>query len=209
MLNPGDEKSIPFELAKKDFGDPRSINDVIRIKDEYGNDMVVADRRAEVIRLQSLWQSQVPKFREYVPGDRSFLTDGISDMMPDVEVYDMDGHRIYMVCDDPYGDHVMAATTTVMEAENYRSKISAQQQEIDDLKRQHKIMMDRLGVNPEMLLDPVKVKPQDGALDTPTLATKEENPQMVYNPRTKRVLPKRYAPTNDPTSIEELEPETD
>src|ERR1700679_2723626 len=88
---PGQDGFLPFDCVKTYFGDPRSVENVIRIKDEQGNDMIVADRAAEVRRLQQYYQSSEfatnnAKFREYIPGDRSHLNAGISDLCPLVEV---------------------------------------------------------------------------------------------------------------------------
>jgi hypothetical protein len=210
-LNPGDRKSIPFELAKNYFGDPRSLASVIRLKDEYGNDMIVADRRAEVIRLQGLWQSRKPSFREYIPGDRSFIKDGISDMLPDIEITDLDGNHIFMVTDDPYGDNVMAATTTIIEQEQLKARLLDQHELIKRLEAQNRLLFDKLGLDPNADLAAPLTAPltQDPSLTTPTSAVLEESPKMVYNPRTKRTQPKRFLPTTDPTTIEDLEPDND
>jgi hypothetical protein len=208
-IHAGQTKSVPFEMAKVYFGDPRSSAELMQLKDEYGNHMIIGDRRSEVIRLQSFWQAKEPVFKEFIPGDRSYITDTLSDMLPDVEVYNMEGERVHMVTDDPYGDHVTVATTTMHQQEQYRQKLVEQADEISELKRQQRELLDKLGLNPDILNPVTEPKSQDPALTTPTNPVKEEAPPMVYNPRTKRVQHKRLAPTADPTKIEDLEPDTD
>jgi hypothetical protein len=207
---------LPFDCVKMYYGDPRSVNDVIRIKDEQGNDMIVADRAAEVRRLQQFYQSSEfatnhAKFREYIPGDRTHMDAGISDLCPLVEVYSMDGQRIHTVVDDPYGDNVVVSQQTRAEAEKMRSQLIEQSDVIGLLKRQNAMLLEKLGLDPRMLDEPEQAAQakQDSALAAPTDATVEEKPKMVYNPRTRRVMPRRPLPHSDPTTIDELPVDTE
>lgn len=206
---------IPFDCAKLWFGDPRSVEGVIRIKDDQGNDMIVADRAAEVRRLQQLYQSSEfgtnqAKFREYIPGDRSFIQDGaISDLIPLVEIRSMDDKRILMVTDDPFGDNVVISQQTRAAEEMMRTQLVEQSDAIAELKKQNRLLLEKLGLDPH-LLDPVtEPKTQDSALETPTDPVLEEEPKMVYNPRTKRIIPRRPLPDADPTTIDELPADTE
>lgn len=212
---PGQDAYIPFELAKTLFGDPRSVENVFRIKDDYGNDQIIPDRFAEVRRLQTYWQRSVIKFREYIPGDRSFMDEGISDLLPNVEVYSLSGERIYMVTDDPYGDTVMVMQQTKADQDRNTQVMYEQSQAILELQKQNKLLLEKLGIRAEDLAalnDPEvmpKTRPTNGALETPTEATVKEAPNMVFNPRTRRVEPKRVKPDADPTSISELPTDLD
>lgn len=216
-IRPGTSVYTTFELAKNFFGDPRSIDGVIRMKDDYGNDMIVPDRAAEVIRLRNYWQSSdfatpQAQFREYLPGDKSWVKEsGISDMMPEVQVHHLNGERMWMVSDDPFGDHVMVTAPTRHESETMRNQLIEQSDVILELKKQNALLMEKLGIDPASLRDPEERKSQDSALTTPTDPVVEEKPKMVYNPRSKRVTtrPQRPLPTHDPTDISDLPEETD
>lgn len=215
VIQQGKDSFVPFDCAKLYFGDPRSVEGVIRIKDDMGNDMIVADRSAEVLRLVQYYQSSEfatnnAKFREFIPGDRSFVKDGvISDLIPDVTVYSLDGQVIPMVTDDPYGDNVIATQQTRAETEIMRSQLMEQSDAITELKKQNRMLLEKLGLDPGFLNPVNEVKKQDPALETPEIATIEEAPKMVYNPRTKRVQPRRPTPGSDPTSIDELPADTE
>jgi hypothetical protein len=213
-LSIGKDAFIPFDMAKVYFGDPRSVEGVIRIKDEQGNDMVVGDRAAEVIRLQQYWQNSgmatnQAKFREYTPGDRSFLDEyngKVSDIIPDVQVFSLSGERIYMVTDDPYGDHVVVSQQTRAQEELMRTQLIEQSDAITLLKKQNAMLLAKLGLDPRLLDEPEAqaAATQDSAMEAPTDAVVSESPKMVYNPRTRRVMPRRPLPNTDPTTIDEL-----
>lgn len=207
---------LPFDLVKMLFGDPRSGEVVQRTADKYGVDSVIPDRLAEVRRLQQVWQNSTVKFREYIPGDRSFLDDGISDRAPTVEVYTLTGDRVYTVLDDPFGDRIIAAgSPTVAEKANTDRQLREQSEVIFELKKQNEALMRMLDMNPNDLgpdlpigKDPSALATQDSVMEAPTVATVKEKPRMVYNPRTRRVVPRRD-PVADPTTIEDLPEDTD
>jgi hypothetical protein len=210
-IQPGADGYLPFDCVKSYFGDPRSVENVIRIKDEQGNDMIVADRAAEVRRLQQYYQSSEfatnnAKFREYIPGDRTHMEAGISDLCPLVEVYSMDGQRIHTVVDDPFGDNVVVSQQTRAQEEMMRTQLIEQSDAIGLLKRQNAMLIKKLGFDPQMLDEPEREAQakQDSALETPTDPVIEEKPKMVYNPRTRRISTRRPLPTADPTTIDEL-----
>lgn len=238
VIREGEDGFVPFDLAKLYFGDPRSLEDVIRIKDDNGNDMIVADRAAEVRRLQQYWQSAAfgtnnVRFREYLPGDRSFIDEGISDLLPNIEVYTLSGERVYMVTDDPYGDHVVAATSTRHEQEAVQQQLREQSDVISELRKQNAMLMKYLDIKPDVLDDilsespaprapystyppasPQPVDKQDSALSTPETASVENRPEglqqppMFYNPKTRKVEQRRNPVTN-PISISELPEDKD
>ena len=207
---------VPFEMAKLYFGDPRSVTDVYRIKDEHGNDMIIPDRVAEVKRLRHFWGSSVTQFREYIPGDLSFINEPISDMMPRVEVYSLAGERILMVMDDPAGNTVMVENRTRADESRSQHMMMQQSEAIIQLQKQNKLLLAKLGIREEDLSslnnpEIKKVAPvsQPGSLVTPNEATVEERPSMVFNPRTRRVEPVRTPPTTNPTVITEIPTDLD
>lgn len=204
------EAFVPFDLAKLYFGDPRSLETVTRVRDERGHDMIIADRAAEIRRLQTYWQSSTIKFREYIPGDRSYLEEeGISDLLPHVEVYTLGGERILMVADDPYGDTVMAATSTRAESDRMRQQLMDQSDMIAELRKQNQMLMKKLDLGEGFELPETPKPPIDGNPDAPILATVEENPRMVINPRTNRVQKRRENLDPDPRTVDTLPSDTD
>ena len=214
----GSEAHVPFEMVKLYFGDPRAIDSQpLRIKDEYGNDMIVPDRTAEIIRLKQFWQdssfrTNQAKFREYIPGDRSWLDENngrISDLIPDVEVWTLSGERIYTVVDDPFGDRAMFATPTRYDQQKLQNQLIEQSDVISELRKQNKLLISKLGLDPDTLEKEVSPPSQPSSLTTPEDATVEEKPQMFYNPRTRRVTNKRPIPGVKPNKIEDLEMDTD
>lgn len=213
-LAPKGEGFVPFDLAKLYFGDPRSLETVTRIRDERGHDMIVADRAAEVRRLQGYWQSSTIKFREYIPGDTSYLDEeGISDLMPAVEVYTLAGERILMVADDPYGDTVVASTSTRAEQDRVRQQLMDQSDMIAELRKQNQMLMKKLDIGAQEVADwTLQATPTphlDGNPDAPIMATVEENPRMVINPRTNRVQKRREQVDPDPKTIDALPADSD
>jgi len=201
----GETHGIPFEVIKKDFGDPRSTDRVVAVR-ETPNSMpeFIPDRMTEVRRLQQLYQNTVIRFREYVPGDRSFLEEGITDRAPKVEVYTLAGDRIYTVLDDPYGDRVVAAVPTRSDRDALAAQLAAQselmakmQAEVEELRNQLAVGSIETDAPPD---NPAFVDPRpDPRLD----AVLEENPPMVLDRRSNRVTRKKTPPV-DPTRIEDL-----
>jgi hypothetical protein len=172
--------------------------------------MIVADRAAEVRRLQAYWQSSTIKFREYIPGDRSYLDeDGISDLLPQVEVWTLAGERILMVADDPYGDTVVAATSTRAEADRQRQQLMDQSDMIAELRKQNQLLMKKLDLGEGFELPETPARPVDGSPEAPIMATVEENPRMVINPRTNRVQKRRQVVEDDPKTIDALPADSD
>lgn len=204
----GETHGIPFEVIKKDFGDPRSTDRVIAVR-ENPNAMpeFIPDRMTEVRRLQQLYQSTVIRFREYVPGDRSFLEEGITDRAPKVEVYTLAGDRIYTVLDDPYGDRVIAAVPTRSDRDALAQQLATQSELMAKMQREVEQLREQLGVATVAAL-PTDAPPDNPAFADPRPdarldATVEENPPMVLDQRSRRVTRKRTPPA-DPTHFEDL-----
>lgn len=201
---------VPFEWVKLYFGDPRSGEKVQRVQDERGNDMIIADRRAEVIRLRNYWQSSVIVFREYIPGEE--FEGPISDLIPTVEVYSLNGDRIWTVVDDPYGHRVIASSPTRFEQDRSHQQLLEQSQTILEMKKMNELLLRKLGINSDELVNEVASavanetpapKSQLSVMEAPTVATVHEKPRMVFNPRTRRVHASRPL-ESDPTTIEAL-----
>lgn len=212
----GGSTHVPFELAKVYFGDPRSGENIARVRDEFGNDMIVPPRFTETKRLADLWLgsefgTNAAKFREFIPGDRTHFQDGrITDTIPPVEVYSMDGQRIPMVTDDPYGDDRIAVQLSKAEADTQRQQLIDQSEMILHLKDQLAELKEKLGLGPATgRRSRAKAKTAPGSPEAPVDGAVEENPRMVFNPRTQRVQPTPGVPDADPTDILSLPQDQD
>lgn len=229
----GEKIGVPFECIKVYCGDPRAGAAVQRIRDQYDQDQVIPDRQAEVRRLYQFYQESSVSaigpdgrrgsgftFREFIPGDRSWFdpNKGISDLAPKVEVYALTGDRIFTVLDDPFGDNVIAADSpTIAQRQQMDSLLMQQAHTIAEQDRMIKALMQRLDMNPNDLgpdlplgNEPLASPPvkQDAVPETPTQATVQEKPRMVFNPRLKRVVPAPN-PVADPTTVESLPDDND
>jgi hypothetical protein len=205
-IEPGSDGYIPFDLAKMAFGDPRSSDIVQAVTDEFNGTMFISDRPTEVRRLQQLYPDSHPKFREYIPGDRSYLRDGISDRCPQVEVYTLAGDRIYTVIDDPMGDRIIAAAPTRRDQDFQATQLQAQSEQLIKQARIIKILSEKAGIDLDEIAPEEEPEPAVSA-EAPTVSTVRENPAMAFNPRTKKITAKKPA-QSDPTTLEGL-PEDD
>lgn len=120
VLQPGKDTWVPFPAVALWFGDPRSAGTLASIVDERGVRTYVPDRETEVRRLRVKYGNAF--------GDESVVTG-----YPDVELYDMDNDRVMSVLDDPTGENVMPAQSTVADQSNLMTIIQRQQAQIDQL----------------------------------------------------------------------------
>lgn len=199
---------IPFDLMKKECGDPRASTTSTSLRDQWGELMLIPSREDEVRRMMQLHthvqQPGEPMFREIPKGSRDFLVKGqITNRCPEVRVETLTGEQVYTVLDDPFGDHVVAAIPTRSDQEFQRQTLTAQS---DQLLKQEKVIQAlarRLGIDPNELLSDPPVEPTDGLPDAPLLGAVEDQPPMVFNPRTKKVSRGRN-PNPNPTTLEDL-----
>lgn len=119
----GGESFVPFELAAKDFGDPRSSANIAALRDENGAVSFVADRATEVRRLRVLYDNGF--------GDETRIKNH-----PTVEVYDLEGNRIYTVLDDPDGERVTPAVQSSFDQADLMATVQRQQRLLDQLMKQ-------------------------------------------------------------------------
>jgi len=204
----GETHGVPFEAIKKDFGDPRSTDRVVAVRDNpNAPPEFIPDRLTEVRRLQQLYQNTVIRFREYVPGDRSFLEEGITDRAPKVEIYTLAGDRIYTVLDDPYGDRVIAAVPTRSDRNALADQLTKQSEMMARMQKEMEELRNQLAgpVSERVELDAPPSNPAfaDPRPDPRLDAAVEENPEMVLDPKTRRVQRKKTPPP-DPTRLEDL-----
>lgn len=210
VISQGESRPVPFDAVKRYFGDPRSSDKPQVIHDEYGVYNQVADRFSELALLQQLWLSsdfgtnQV-KFREIVPDDRTQFAAGISDRIPKVEVFTLEGERIYTVVDDPYGDRVIAATPTRSDAA-YQADVNLRlADKLDAMEKEMEMLRARLGEAPGAPVDlgpdlpigkpsPAFADPPGDGAPNPVVESAENGPpKMAYNPRTGKTARQKHA----------------
>lgn len=123
-LKPGAAKDtvMPAAAAFLWFGDPRSGGTSQTVRDEKGILCIVPDRLSEVRRLRAKYGGST--------GDEATFDDV---KIPSVEVYDLDGDRLTMVIDDPQGNSVLQATSTVAERDDLLALVQRQQRQLEQL----------------------------------------------------------------------------
>lgn len=114
----GGEVFMPFEAAKLWLGDPRAAESISSHRDITGMVSWIPDRATEVRRLRALYDNQF--------GDERTITGH-----PVVEVYTQAGDRIYTVLDDPNGERVAPAVSSVMDHAALLDQVKRQQATID------------------------------------------------------------------------------
>lgn len=111
---------VPFEAVSVAMGDPRSAENVTSVRDESGNVGFVVDRATEVRRLRVLYDNRL--------GDEGEIL-----YAPDATVTDLENNEVKTVLDDPEGDSVTPAQTTVLDREQLMAQIQRQQRLIEQL----------------------------------------------------------------------------
>jgi|SRR5215471_2215684 len=119
-LVPNEDQFVPFPAIALWFGDPRSAAAVGSLQDERGVRTWVPDRETEVRRLRAKYDNRM--------GDESLIENH-----PSVEIYTLDNERVYTVLDDPTGDRVIAAVSTVADQRDLAALVAKQQLQIEAL----------------------------------------------------------------------------
>jgi hypothetical protein len=136
VIPPGGEEVMPFEAVKCFFGDPRAGKDVARVVDRYGQSGYLPDRASEVRRLRLLYAHGFGDYTGQEGPERVWEPNKV----PHVRVETLKGERLLTVIDDPAGDSIALAGTTVSESENLKETVREQGRIIQAL-------MQRLGVS--------------------------------------------------------------
>lgn len=124
-LRKGKSAFVPVEAAIGAFGDPRSHEKTIAIRDSDGGASGwIPDRASEVSRLRIFYGGEA---------DRPDM-EGIN--YPKVEVSNLEGERIYTVLDDPLGDRVISVSQTTQDKDELLAMLQRQQNEIDNMRRE-------------------------------------------------------------------------
>jgi hypothetical protein len=141
-LPQGHQIHLPFEAVKLYLGDPRSTVHVQHTSDGLGRDEFIPDRASEIRRLYQLYPPTDMTFRDMSLDTPDSIPEHITDRTPLVEVYTLEGDRVYTVVDDPTGERVIAAPTV----SRFDEKAAAAT--IARLQDQVNLLMDRFGVAP-------------------------------------------------------------
>jgi hypothetical protein len=116
----GQSAFAPFEAVSVAAGDPRSNEGTQTIRDESGNVGWVVDRPTEVRRLRTLYDNQTGDLHEIK-------------FAPQLTVEDLEGNAIRTVLDDPEGESVLPAETTILDREQLLAQVQRQQRMIEQL----------------------------------------------------------------------------
>jgi hypothetical protein len=135
VIPPGGSEVMPFEAIKCFFGDPRSGRDVSRTVDRFGQSGFLPDRPSEVRRLRLLYAHGFGDYTGVEGPERVWE----HHLIPHVRVETFKGERVLTVIDDPAGNSVAPAVTTVSEADDLRDTVRQQGEII-------KSLMNKLGV---------------------------------------------------------------
>ena len=120
VVSVGDTAFAPFEAVSVAVGDPRSSDETRTVRDESGNVGWIVDRATEVRRLRTLYDNQT--------GDLSEIK-----YAPLLDVFDLEGERVKTVLDDPEGDSVTPAVTTLLDRDQLLAQVQRQQRMIEQL----------------------------------------------------------------------------
>jgi hypothetical protein len=213
VIPPGASDFMPFDAIKVYVGDPRATNNVRTSRDSIGIISFLPDRATEVRRLRLLYSAP---FGEYMrasdvggifvntpadpnPADmtQQFAWDGVR--IPQVEIYNIRGERIYTVLDDPEG--VLSIPVSITQQHVDRS---------EQLER----LVEQQGSLIQALSQRLGIDPNSPALDNapdllneipPDVETHEDGtPVMVLDQNENQVKVKRHRPPSEPSSLNDL-----
>lgn len=136
-LEPGKPTIIPWEAAVIWFGDPRSAEKAQRVFDDAGNAIGIPPRDSEVNRLRVKYGHQVGSVNDYLKNGG-----GNDTPVPKVELTTWDDQAITTVLDDPEGESVIPAVSTMADS-------ASQQAMIQNLTRQLEMLKAAVGVQSE------------------------------------------------------------
>ena len=135
-LTPGHPVFLPFEAACLWFGDPRSQGNIQSYTGTDGLVAFVPDRATEVRRLRMKWGMIYGPETTFEGYRDAHGKQGDQVHIPDVSVATPDGEKLWMVVEDPAGNHVEAATLTVSDTGDLLAQLRRQQAQINLLMEQ-------------------------------------------------------------------------
>lgn len=213
VIPPSGQEYMPFDAVKVYTGDPRATNVVRTSRDSIGIVSFLPDRATEVRRLRLLYAAP---FGEYMRASdvggifvnsqpdisnetlaTRFAWEGVR--IPQVEVFNIRGEKIWTVLDDPEGTMTIPIQVTrrdLPSADHLHTLIQQQATIIDALSA-------RLGIDPNSPAldnhDVLNEFPPE-----PPETNDDGTPKMVYDPSSDTVRTKPRKPASDPTTIDDL-----
>lgn len=103
---PGKQVFVPFAAICLWFGDPRASEEIRPVLDGHGGRSYVPDRLTEVRRLRMRYGIKHSDERGFNPDAKTGAH------APDIQVFTLDGDRIYTVLDDPRGNRAARLEST-------------------------------------------------------------------------------------------------
>lgn len=133
VIEPNKRKTVQLEAITNVAGDPRSVEHSQRIwlDDQHTEDLMIPSRPDEVIRLRhryAIGEGDVRSFNDK-EGNRA-------PNLPQLEVHNDEGERIWTVLDDPEGIHSTALGIPDVSNENLASEIERMQRQLDLMREQ-------------------------------------------------------------------------
>lgn len=167
-LLPKKDAHVPIEAVINAFGDPRAGGNMAYLRPEDGGTGVVPDRASEIRRLAQLYGIETQQLKDHASGDSESPRP-----LPVVEVYTLDGDRLYTVLEDIPGEWTLSTEAPI------RTDDEANRRIIENLQRQVQYLMDlNEGSLPgrttfaELPADKINTPPVDDINPTPTPSKK-------------------------------------
>ena len=122
---PGASVHLPFDVVRKEFGDPRSgAADRVVFSEDGRERIMVPSRDKEVARLSHLYGVGV---RAQIEGRPMTL----ADVVPDVSVTTVDGTAVPTVAADPTGDVPLTLSINLDSPEAVAAQVAQMQKDLD------------------------------------------------------------------------------
>jgi len=214
LIPPGGSDFMPFDAVKVYTGDPRATNNVRTSRDAIGIVSFLPDRATEVRRLRLLYSAPFGEYMRASDVGGIFVNSPTADptslasryawegvRVPQVEVYNIRGERIYTVLDDPEGTLTIPVAVTQSHVDRSEQFMTV----IDQQANLIRVLSERLGIDPD---SPALDNTPDLIQEPPPETHEDGTPKMVYDPRIDEVRTKPFRHATDPTSIDDLPEDT-
>lgn len=126
----GKDSHVPIEAVINAFGDPRAGGNAAYLRPEDGGTGMVPDRASEIRRLAQLYGIETQELKDHASGDRESIRP-----IPEVEVFTLNGERLYTVLEDIPGDWTLSTEPPT------HSDAEASKKVIEHLQRQVEYLM--------------------------------------------------------------------
>jgi hypothetical protein len=125
VYQPGQRRMVPFLSMTNSYGDPRAVPGMPKMfRSPSGETGVVQSREIQRNKISVAWNAGSG------PG-YSITWDDI----PKLQFFNVDGDRIFTVYDDPLGNKIMPADTTIEHQQDLERQVKSLTQQVRDLSR--------------------------------------------------------------------------